>query len=210
MQRFTNKIVLFAREDRSDNGDGWSDVTVHPNRRWIPGQRGGDKVQARHGKQGEKWRDHLWSGWYLYRVTIQLVQNLLLTSKRMLCFSICSLYENVTFVFMSTGCWKLPDVSPCTQIKYLTQNTYAGSPGHAGDIPEERLPLQPAGRTQESLPKLPDRRSSPRASLLPYGWHSRGAGLEHLSGGNIVFPNLPGVSSGRRPGLGWLRFGEFP
>ena len=48
-----------------------------------------------------------------YRVTMQVVPNLMLTWKWKLRFSICSLYRNATFVLMSTGGWELPEWSPC-------------------------------------------------------------------------------------------------
>ena len=69
---------------------------------WLPGRRW--------------WYTSTWYSWLsagLYRVTHQVVSNLLLTSKQKLHFSIRSMYWNATFVLMSTGGLEQPDGSPC-------------------------------------------------------------------------------------------------
>ena len=54
---------------------------------------------------------------FLYRVTIQLVTNLPLTSKQKFCFGLLDQAmpgQNGIFVLKSTGSLELPAVSPCT------------------------------------------------------------------------------------------------
>ena len=49
---------------------------------------------------------------FVYRVTIQVVPNLPLTSKHKLCFSTWASYLNGTFVLMSTEVWHNPNGHP--------------------------------------------------------------------------------------------------
>ena len=62
---------------------------------------------------------------FQYRVTIQVVSNLTLTSIQKLCYSMRPMYENAHFVLMSTGGLTQPEWSPCTESKLkLSFNSY--------------------------------------------------------------------------------------
>ena len=53
----------------------------------------------------------------LYRVTIQVVQSLPLTSKQKFRFIEWASYKTETFVLMSTEGFAQPDWSPCTSVQ---------------------------------------------------------------------------------------------
>ena len=57
----------------------------------------------------------------IYRVTIRVVPDLLLTSKQKFCFSIWFSYKNVTFVLQSTGGLAQPEWSPCIYLDNLEE-----------------------------------------------------------------------------------------
>ena len=59
-------------------------------------------------------------GCYYYRVTIQVVSNLPLTSKLRLRFDTWASYQNGTFVLMSTVGLTQPEWSPCIVCQCLT------------------------------------------------------------------------------------------
>ena len=66
----------------------------------------------------------------LYRVTIQVVPNLPLTSKQKFCYSIRPMYWNATFVLMSTGGLAQPEWSHCITNIYFAEVSLQGD--HSG------------------------------------------------------------------------------